>query len=173
MQITRDGSVWGRMQVTEQGTQVQFHATGTLPQYGEILRVWGMRDGCQPLLIGVAEPAGAGLTVDRTMSRQYLSSLGYDMLPEYYTAGIQPPRTENQSVRDPLLVQAMQQESVTMRKREDMLSLSCPFSADTAFPLAFIFSCCTVKNGTATLLWDRKKGCPCIDSPDTGLDSIT
>lgn len=165
MEITRDGAAWGTMEIKEHGTQVQFHASGTLPRYGEILRVWGMREGCQPLLIGVAEPDGAGLAIDRTMSRQYLSSLGYDALPEYYTAGTQPPKAGKQNVSDPLIEQAIEQKEVTMQKQEDILRLSCPFTGDAAFPLAFIFACCTVKDGTATVLWDRKKGCPCTDSP--------
>lgn len=166
MEITRDGAAWGNMEIMEHGTQVQFHASGTLPRYGEILRVWGMRDGCQPLLIGVAEPDGAELVVNRTMSKQYLSSFGYDMLPECYIAGIQPPTGREQNNQDPLIKQAIEQKEVTMQKQEDILRLSCPFAADAAFPLAFIFACCTVKDGTATVLWDRKKGCPCMDSPE-------
>lgn len=168
MEITRDGAAWGTMEVEEHGTQIQFHASGTLPRYGEILRVWGMREGCQPLLIGVAEPDGAGLVVDRAMSRQYLSSLGYDALPDFYTAGTQPPKAGQQEIRDPLIEQAIKQKTVMMQKQADILRLSCPFAPDVAFPLAFIFGCCTVKDGTATVIWDRKKGCPCMDSPEMG-----
>lgn len=165
MEITRDGAAWGTMEIKEHGTQVQFHASGTLPRYGEILRVWGMREGCQPLLIGVAEPDGAGLVIDRTMSRQYLSSLGYDALPDFYTAGTQPPKAGQQHICDPLIEQAMTREGITMQTQENMLRLSCSFTGDAAFPLAFIFACCTVKDGIATVIWDRKKGLPLCGQP--------
>ena len=166
MEITRDGKSWGTMEILENGAQVQFHATGALPQYGEILRVWGTREGCQPLLIGVAEPEGTGLTVNRTMSKQYLASLGYDALPEQYIAGVQPPKRKPQTHGDPLIEQASRQKGITVVRQADVLSLSCPFAVDAAFPLAFIFSCCTVRDGTATVRWDSKKGCPCVDSPE-------
>ena len=56
MRISRNGEDWGEITVQTDGQQVKFRAHGALPKYGEILRVWGIRDGAQPLLIGVAEP---------------------------------------------------------------------------------------------------------------------
>ena len=93
MEISRQQAPWGEMQLSQTETTVRFCAAGALPKYGEVLRVWGMRDDAQPLLIGVAQPDGDGLTIDRTMSKQYLSSLGYwPALPEQYVADTKPPQ---------------------------------------------------------------------------------
>ncbi|WP_394273521.1 hypothetical protein [Butyricicoccus sp.] len=171
MRISRNGEDWGEITVRTDGQQVHFHARGTLPKYGEILRVWGMRDGAQPLLIGVAEPDGDGLAVNRTMSRQYLASLGYAELPERYFAGIRaseiPSGTHAETAQtdDPLVRQAMQDRAVSVRREEDRDVLSCAFEKNHAFPLAFACCCCTVKSGRAQLVWDRKKGCPVWTAP--------
>lgn len=157
MQVTKDGMPWGEIQVEQTEQQVQFHAVGTLTEYGEILRIWGMRKDAQPLLIGVAEPDGKGLKAERVMSRQYLASLGYKELPEYYIAGTKPPVKQ---ACDSLIEQAMALDSICVRQENDVYDLSCPFTGDTAFPLAFAFCCCTVKDGVATLLWDKQKDCP-------------
>ncbi len=169
MRITRDGADWGEMQIEQDESGVQFHAAGALPQYGEILRVWGMRDGAQPLLIGVAEPDGDGLSVNRSMSRQYLASLGYwPDLPQRYHAGVRPPEASESDPApgDPLIERAMRTEHVTVQRQGDADVLSCAFARDQMFPLAFAFCCCTVRGGRAQLVWDKEKGCPRRTAPD-------
>lgn len=166
MRISRNGEDWGEITVQTDGQQVKFRAHGALPKYGEILRVWGIRDGAQPLLIGVAEPDGDGLAVSRTMSRQYLASLGYTELPEQYVAGVRAPElAEMPHTDDPLVRQAMQDGTVSVRREEGVDVLSCTFEKNHAFPLAFACCCCTVQGGRAQLVWDRKKGCPVWTAP--------
>lgn len=160
MEISRDGSRWGEMQIDEEETQVRFYASGALPQYGEILRVWGMREGAQPLLIGVAEPAGDHLQIKRTMSKQYLTSFGYwPVLPEWYAAGIQPP-TDTPVLHDPHIRALCRNTAVTCNREKEKTVFTCPFAKDQEFPFAFAFSCCTVKDACAQLVWDEKRDCP-------------
>ncbi len=159
MQVIHDGRPWGEIEVQPQQDAVRFHATGALPKYGEILRVWGCGQGRAPLLIGVAEPDGDQLSVSRTLSKQYLASLDYwPALPEQFCAGVAPP-TEKPSM-SPLLRRILRQDGVEKKRDGDYFRLSCVFSADHAFPLAFAFCCCTVRNGRAALTWDIKQGCP-------------
>ena len=166
MRVSRNGEDWGEITVQADGQKVRFHARGALPKYGEILRVWGIRDGAQPLLIGVAEPDGDGLAVVRTMSRQYLASLGYTQLPERYIAGVRASEiSELPQVDDPLVRQAMRDKAVRVRREEERDILSCIFEKDHAFPLAFACCCCTVDRGRAQLIWDRKKDCPVWTAP--------
>lgn len=171
MRISRDGAEWGEMTVREDGQKVHFRARGAPPQYGEILRVWGMRDGAQPLLIGVAEPEDGALTVARTMSRQYLASLGYAQLPERYIAGVRASEAQAgaedgaEDADDPLVRRAMRDEAVRVRREAEREILSCAFQKDRVFPLAFACCCCTVRDGRAQLIWDRKKGCPVWTAP--------
>ena len=166
MRVIRNGGDWGSITVHAKGQRVEFDACGTLPKYGEILRVWGLRDGEQPLLIGVAEPDGdGGLRVRRTMSRQYLASLGYwPKLPERYAAGTDVSELWKKQ-EDPLLKKAMTDSAVTVREENGCTILTCAFSEDRAFPLAFAFCCCPVCDGRAQLVWDRKKGCPVWTAP--------
>lgn len=164
MHICRGSDNWGEMTVQQDQQQVHFHASGAMPGYGEILRVWGMRDGAQPLLIGVAEPGENGLVVDRTMTRQYLSSLGYwPQLPEKYAAGVREPELGEQE--DKLIAQAKKDENVHVSHEEGRDVLSCIFDKNTAFPFAFVCCYCTVKDGRAQLIWDTKKGCPLWTAP--------
>ena len=166
MEISRDGRYWGEMQICEEETQVRFCASGTLPQYGEILRVWGMRDGAQPLLIGVAEPAGDMLKVERTLSKQYLESLGYwPGLPAWYAAGIQPPAGEP-AVHDRYIRALCHNAAVTCSREEEKAVFTCRFAKDQEFPFAFAFSCCTVKDARAQLVWDEKRDCPVWTVPE-------
>lgn len=168
MDIIKDEVKWGEMQTEQDGNRVMFHAAGALPKYGEILRVWGMRDGHQPLLIGVAEPDGDQLAVNRSMTKQYLASFGYwPNLPQQYYAGIYPPKIQNKpAVRDPLIERVMRDKEVDVQKKADIDILSCRFAGDCAFPLAFAACCCTVYGDRAQLIWDRKKGCPVWTAPE-------
>lgn len=168
MEISRDGSHWGEIQISEDETQVRFRASGLMPKYGEILRVWGMREGAQPLLIGVAAPADDGLQVERTMSKQYLKSLNYwPQLPEWYVAGTQPP-TEKEKVHESYYIGALHQNAaVTCNRIEEKVVFTCRFAKDQEFPFAFAFSCCTVKNARAQLIWDEKKDCPVWTVPES------
>lgn len=168
MRISRDGTDWGEMRVEQDENRVQFHASGALPKYGEILRVWGVSSGAQPLLIGVAEPSGDGLAVERSMTKQYLSSFGYwPQLPQRYYAGVRPPdmQEDMSAPDDPLVQQAMQDADVTVQEEQGIHILSCTFAKDRAFPLAFACCSCTVHDGRAQLLWDREKGCPVRTAP--------
>ena len=160
MRIERNGECWGQMTVEEQHQQVLFRAVGTSAGYGEILRVWGLRDGAQPLLIGVAEPKEHTLCAERMMSKQYLASVGYwPELPTSYAAGMRTPELCH-TQEDILIVRARQDKQVQTVQQEGKEILSCVFDKHTAFPLAFAACVCTVSNGRAQLVWDTKKGCP-------------
>lgn len=161
MEISRQRMHWGDMQLTQTATQVQFRATGALPQYGEILRVWGMRAHAQPLLIGVAEPNGDGSTIDRTMSKQYLASLGYwPQLPERYIADIRPPKEQAFVSRDPYFCRLLQREEVQIREQAGYIVASCAFSARKEFVFSGVFSFCRIENERVQLVWDKKGDCP-------------
>lgn len=169
MEISRDGMRWGDMQITQQENQVVFRACGSLPKYGEILRVWGIRQGAQPLLIGVAEPDGDQLKIERTLTQQYLHSLGYwPALPEQYVAGTHPPQPD---IRDRHIRQLLQDTEVSVRREQGRMIFSCRFARDCAFPFAFIFGFCTVKDAHAQLVWDEKRDCPVWTVPQ-GAKSI-
>lgn len=163
MDIIHGNDVWGTMQITEHANAVSFSGTGSTEKigYGEILRVWGMRDGKAPLLIGVAEPNGTKLCIERTMSKQYLKNLGYyPALPEHYLADSKPPQTKSQQQTQ--LNKLLQQGNITAQEQENTVKLSCPFDAQTEFPLAFAFCLCHVENKTAYLLWDKKTDRPAV-----------
>ncbi|WP_432618190.1 hypothetical protein [Butyricicoccus sp.] len=161
MEISRQQAHWGEMQLTQTAAQVRFRAAGALPQYGEILRVWGMRADAQPLLIGVAEPDGDHLAIDRTMSKQYLSSLGYwPHLPEQYIADTQPPKGQNFVSQDTYFRQLLRQEEVQIQEQAEYILASCAFSPQKEFAFSGIFSFCRVEDGKAQLIWDKKRDCP-------------
>lgn len=157
MNILRGNDVWGTMQVTAQANAVSFSGKGSDDtNYGEVLRVWGIRDGKAPLLIGVAEPNGERLCVKRTMSTQYLTDLGYyPALPEQYIADTKPP--QKQTI---LQIMLQNQQIMSEQQQENTILLSCAFHADAEFPLAFAFCLCRVKHNTAYLLWDKKTDRP-------------
>lgn len=160
MEISRQQAHWGEMQLTQTAAQVRFRAVGVLPRYGEILRVWGMRTDAQPLLIGVAEPDGDALTIDRTMSKQYLSSLGYwPELPERYIAGTQPPKKNAFVSRDTCFCRILQRD-VQIQEQPEYIIASCTFSPRKEFAFSGIFSFCRVESGKARLIWDKKRDCP-------------
>lgn len=158
--ILHENEAWGKMQIKQQGNAVHFSGSGSAQQakYGEILRIWGMRGDKAPLLIGVAQPDGTMLTVERTLSTQYLAALGYyPELPERYIAAVKPPQ---QTAKMTKLQELMQNSQVTAEQQENAVKLSCAFRPDAAFPFAFAFCLCHVHEQTAFLLWDEKTDRP-------------
>lgn len=161
MEISRQQIHWGEMQLTQTATQVRFRGAGALPQYGEVLRVWGTRADAQPLLIGVAEPDGDCLAIDRTISKQYLASVGYwPHLPEQYMADTQPPKGQAFVSRDACFCQLLRQKEVQMQEQPMYIIASCAFSPQKEFVFSGVFSFCRVEDGRAQLIWDKKRDCP-------------
>lgn len=173
MEISRQQAHWGEMQLSQTETAVRFCAAGALPKYGEVLRVWGIRDGAQPLLIGVAQPDGDGLTIDRTMSKQYLSSLGYwPALPEQYVADTQPPQKRVFFSHDACFRCVLRESEIEIQDDAAYMMVSCCFSPQKKFIFSGIFSFCRIKNGRALLIWDKKRDCPVWTVPKEN-DAVT
>ena len=138
-----------------------------------LLRVWGIRDGAQPLLIGVAQPDGDGLTIDRTMSKQYLSSLGYwPALPEQYVADTQPPQKRAFFSHDACFRCALREPEIEIQDDAAYMIVSCCFSPQKKFIFSGIFSFCRIENGKAMLIWDKKRDCPVWTVPKEN-DAVT
>ena len=136
-------------------------------------RVWGIRDGAQPLLIGVAQPDGDGLTIDRTMSKQYLSSLGYwPALPEQYVADTQPPQKRVFFSHDACFRCVLRESEIEIQDDAAYMMVSCCFSPQKKFIFSGIFSFCRIENGRARLIWDKKRDCPVWTVPKEN-DAVT
>ena len=85
MEVSYRGQTVGQVQVEVQDDGVRFEAECRV-QTDDILRLYGLRDGCAPLRIDVAEPVGDSLRVQRTLSWYALRTAGYtaDSLPTRY-----------------------------------------------------------------------------------------
>ena len=147
MVIRSESGDWGTVEIQERAREVCFSVQGALTP--SVWRVWGIRDGKEPLLIGVPEPSGGQMVLRRTISKSYLARCGYwPILPERYAAG---ERFADAGVR----------------------CLTCRFDPNRPFDLAYAFSVCTVKNGTATLMLDKKTGRPIVPERPDEKSSVT
>jgi hypothetical protein len=129
---------WGTVETAEEEQDVRFTVQGE--RIPAVWRVWGIRKGKQPLLIGIPEPEGDCMVLRRRLSKTFLQRCGYwPALPEQYVAGevFEPVENERETQR-----------------------LTCRFDPRKEFPFAYAFAVCTVKDGVAELLVDKKTGRP-------------
>ena len=153
MVIRSETGDWGTVEIQERAREVCFSVQGALTP--SVWRVWGIRDGKEPLLIGVPEPSDGQMVLRRTISKSYLARCGYwPSLPERYAAG---PRFADADGPPPTGVRC----------------LTCRFDPGRPFDLAYAFSVCTVKNGTATLMLDKKTGRPMVPERPDENQSLT
>ena len=132
-------------------------------QTGDILRLYGLRDGCAPLRIDVAEPVGEELHVQRTLTWHTLRAAGYDAdhLPTHYVldAGdgrelhVQPPAMTGDARLDALIADG----TLTCCPDGDGWCVSLPFSAGQACPLAFALTACTLTADGRAVLRVRRR----------------
>ena len=162
MVIRSETGDWGTVEIQERAREVCFSVQGALTP--SVWRVWGIRDGKEPLLIGVPEPSGGKMVLRRTISKSYLARCGYwPILPERYAAGERFADADGRTASS----------AVTERERADVRCLTCRFDPNRPFDLAYAFSVCTVKNGTATLMLDKKTGRPIVPERPDEKSSIT
>lgn len=153
MVIRSESGDWGAVEIQERAREVCFSVQGALTP--SVWRVWGIRDGKEPLLIGVPEPSGGKMVLRRTISKSYLARCGYwPILPERYAAGERFADADGQ-------------------ERTGVRCLTCRFDPNRPFDLAYAFSVCTVKNGTATLMLDKKTGRPMVPERPDENQSLT
>ena len=161
LKIMQGETEWGTMTLSENTSSIRFSGQSvSFPAYGVILRVWGISAGKAPLLIGVAEPADSHLAINRTMSKQYLTDLGYyPNLPESYYAGAEPPQIYQES-KSRTLEALLCSERIQAEETQSYVLLQCPFDQTEEFALAFAFCMCTLRDGCAILVWEKETDRP-------------
>lgn len=161
MEVSYRGKTVGQIQVEVQDNGVRFVAECRV-QTNDILRLYGLRDGCAPLRIDVAEPVGDSLRVQRTLSWYALRTAGYtaDSLPTRYVldAGDGSGLAESRpAVTGDVKLDALIMSGVVRCQPEDGgFCIQAPFAAGQACPLAFALTACTVAAGQAVLHVYRK-----------------
>ena len=153
MVIRSETGDWGTVEIQERAREVCFSVQGALTP--SVWRVWGIRDGKAPLLIGGPAPLDGQMVLRRKSSKSYLARCGYwPSLPERYAAGERFADADGQ-------------------ERTGVRCLTCRFDPGRPFDLAYAFSVCTVKNGTATLMLDKKTGRPMVPERPDENQSLT
>lgn len=161
MEVSYRGQTVGEIQVEAHDDGVRFEAECRV-QPDNILRLYGLRDGCAPLRIDVAEPVGDSLRVQRTLSWYGLRAAGYTAanLPARYVldAGDGRELTENRpAVTGDTKLDALITSGIAHCRPEDGgFCIQAPFAAGQACPLAFALTACTVVDGQAILHVHRK-----------------
>lgn len=156
MELWYRGQMVGRVQVDVRDDGVYWQAECQV-QTDKILRLYGLRDGCAPLRIDVAEPVGDSLRVQRVLSWHTLRTAGYaaDCLPTRYVlddgdgsglADDQPTVTGDAKL-DALIARG----KVQCRSDGDGWQVYAPFAAGRECPFAFALTACTVTDGQAVL----------------------
>lgn len=160
MIIRSESGDWGTVEISERAREVCFSVQGA--KTPSVWRVWGIRDGKEPLLIGVPEPSGGQMVLRRTISKSYLARCGYwPVMPERYVAGERFGDADG--LRDPS----------SAAERAGVRCLTCRFDPKMPFDLAYAFSVCTVKDGTAMLMLDKKTGRPIVPGRPDDNSSLT
>ncbi len=147
MQIQRNGKPWGSISAEEQSGGWLLCAE--CPQTDRVLRIWGISDGKEPLLIGIPEPQGTCLRLTKQLSRAYLRNFGYDAPPQRYLAGES-------------MEQAFGQETASS---DAYVRRTCIFSPDQPFAFAHCFAVCHIEGTTAVMYEDAKTGRLMADRP--------
>lgn len=155
IEVRKDGMPWGTADITKQGDRVQFYITG--PLYTDaVYRVWGRSKEREPILLGVAEPNGQKLVLDRTRTRHELSLFGYCDVPEEYILSVHEPEWNCfTDTGEELLDAAIQKYHLPVKQDGEIYRITCPFEKNVEFPLAFACCLCSVSQNTAFLNWHR------------------
>lgn len=163
MEVSYRGKTVGRVEIDTGTHGVHWQAVCRV-QTGDVLRLYGLREGCAPLRIDVAEPVGEELHVQRTLSWQTLRAAGYDAgrLPTRYVleAGdgrglqVQSAVMTGDARLDALIADG----TLDCQPDGDGWRVSVPFAAGQACPLAFALTACTLTHdGRAVLRIKRRK----------------
>lgn len=154
MEVCYLGRTVGRVQVEVQADGVRFTSECRV-QTDQILRLYGLRDGCAPLRIDVAEPAGEGLHVGRMLSWHALRAAGYtaDCLPTRYVldAGDGSGLADRSVTGDSKLDALIARGAASCQAEGQSFRVQVPFAPGKACPLAFALTACTVTDGQAIL----------------------
>lgn len=157
-EVRRNGRAWGTAEVTEHGTAVRFCISGPLCR-DAVYRVWGRSADREPILLGVAEPDGDRLVLDRTRTRSELALFGYrDALPEEYILSVREPEWSiSERTGDECIDHAVRAHHLPVEREGELLRIRCAFDKNIEFPLAVAFCLCRVKAGEAVLEWTKKQ----------------
>lgn len=160
--VTYRGQPAGMVQIEEQ-PQGMCWKVECSPVSEVVLRLYGLRENCAPLRIGVLEPEGQTLTLRRVLSWQTLNDAGYDrtQLPDKYVLDDgQPGCLEIVQQNDPALpvltgdakIDALADAGqVRCVRQEQGWKVYAPFVYGQETPIAFALTACTVNNGQAIL----------------------
>lgn len=155
-QVSYRGQTVGQVDVAQTAHGVSWNAWCSL-QTAEVLRLYGLRAGRPPLRIDVAEPAGGGLRVRRTMTWNAVEQMGYSRacLPDIYVldgadgSGIDDAcRTVTGDRRIDALIAS---GTVSCDPAGDGWRIGTRFSPGQACPLAFALTACSIREGCAVL----------------------
>lgn len=161
MRVQAQDGEWGNIRIEPEGQTVRFCAEGRAVD--AVWRIWGISEGKEPLLIGVPEPNGDQMVLERTMPQTFLARCGYwPELPQRYGIGASPEevfsrKTEGKRTEYPE-VQTEQVGKYTV--------LRCPFQPDRPFALAYLFCFCRIHSTTAEVWMETKTGRPLWDPPE-------
>lgn len=158
MDIQAEGRHWGTIETTETAQEVLFEVHGA--RIHTVWRVWGIKEGKEPLLIGIPEPGAEGMVLRRSLSKTFLQRCGYwPALPEQYVAGVQ---FENPNDLGRKQDSSSDISGIAEETQGELRRLTCRFAPQEEFPLAYAFAVCTVKDGNAELILDKKTGRPVV-----------
>ena len=131
-----------------------------------ILRVYAETEGAAPLYVGLPEPQGGRLRLERRLSAETLRQAGWTgREPQRVYLAEKPEttphaasekralRTEPPLTGDAVLDALIKEGAVCAERMENALRLSCPFSPQEPFALAPAFVLCRVEQGEAVLDW--------------------
>lgn len=160
--VTYRGQPAGVVQIEEQ-SQGMCWKVQCSPVSEVVLRLYGLRENCAPLRIGVLEPEGQILTLRRVLSWQTLNDAGYNrtQLPDRYVLDDgQPgclevvqqndhaPSVLTGDAKIDALAAAGQVQCV---RQEQGWRVYAPFVCGQEMPIAFALTACTVQNGQVIL----------------------
>lgn len=141
MIITVGQKQWGTIEMQKQSTSAVF--TAQCEQTDRVMRVWGISDGREPLLIGIPEPDGGCMRLKKRISAELLKNCGYwDEPPESYIAG--------ETIEQAMGCDTEQRYAVK----------KCRFCPTESFEFADRFCFCRIRGETAELLIDTDTGRP-------------
>ena len=165
----------GALQWTTDAFGARVTLNCAIPDSGsDILRCYAGR-GTHTLRIGLPEPIGGRLRLERHLSRETLRAAGYlKKPPEYFYLAVYPegqgalltgepaesrrsnPALDGPQTGDAVLDALLANSEVQAEAAGDTIVLRCCFSSDKPFALAPAFVLCTVENGCAVLRWTKK-----------------
>lgn len=161
MRVQAQDGEWGSIRIEPEGQTVRFCAEGRAVD--AVWRIWGMSEGREPLLIGVPEPNGDHMVLERTLPQTFLARCGYwPELPQRYGIGPSP-----EEVCAPKPSETRREHSAIQQKRVGKyMVLRCAFRPDRPFALAYLFCFCRIHGTTAEVWMETKTGRPLWDPPE-------